>query len=73
MKLTQEEQQELKMLRDKQGSGTMILMQDAFERLQYLNKKEFHNCCTNPRCTGYEGANEETICPVCGHPLFKLT
>jgi hypothetical protein len=72
MKLTEKEQQERKYLQEQKQSRTIPMMQEAQDRLRYLNKKEFHNHCSNPRCTGYEGTEEETICPKCKSKLFKL-
>lgn len=72
MKLTTEEQQELDHLRNAQKSRTIPMMQWQHDRLTYLNKKEFHNCCSNTHCTGHEGTEEETICPKCNSKLHNL-
>ena len=71
MKLSNEEQQEINCLRELQ-QGYIPMMQKDFDRLKYLNHKEFHNCCPNPHCTGHEGTEEEIICPKCKRELMKL-
>lgn len=70
MKLTEKEQQEVNYLRNLQ-QGYVPISKEMDERLKYLNKKEFHNCCSNPSCTGYEGTEDETECPLCGFVLLK--
>ena len=71
MKLTDKEQQEITYLKRLKGSKTIPMMQKDQERLKYLNLKNLHNCCLNPHCTGYEGADKETICPKCQSKLMK--
>ena len=71
MKLTEREQQERTYLEGLKASRTIPMMQKDQDRLRYLNTKEFHNCCSNPRCTGYEGTEKETICPKCKSKLVK--
>lgn len=72
MKLTEIERQELNGLIHLQSSRTIPMMQNEFERLQYLLNKSNHNYCSNPSCEGYEGEEDETTCHVCGARLFKL-
>ena len=48
------------------------MMQEDYDRLKYLNKKDLHNNCKNPQCIGYEGSELETNCPYCKGELFKL-
>jgi len=71
MKLTEQEQQEITYLEGLKASRTIPMMQKNQYRLRYLNAKEFHNCCSNPHCTGYEGTEEETICHKCKSKLHK--
>ena len=47
------------------------LSREMDERLRFLNRKEFHNCCSNPSCTGYEGTEEESKCPKCKSIYIK--
>ena len=70
MKLSNKEQQEVNYLRNFQ-QGYVPMSREMDERLRYLNKKEFHNCCSNPSCTGYEGTDDETECPKCKSKLHK--
>lgn len=72
MELTAQEKQEREYLQGLQQSRTIPMMQKDQDRLRYLNKKEFHNHCSNPSCTGYEGTEEETKCPKCNSDLHKL-
>lgn len=72
MKLTIEEQNERESLIEFQKSKTRFMSQQEHDRLIYLNKKEFHNHCSNIHCTGYEGSEIETNCPKCNYPLHKL-
>jgi hypothetical protein len=72
MKLTIREQQELDHLRESKKSRTIPMTQLQHERLTYLNRKEVRHCCSNAHCTGYEGKENENICPKCGSKLFKL-
>ena len=69
MKLTEQEQQEITYLEGLKASRTIPMMQKNQYRLRYLKVKEFHNCCSNPHCTGYEGTEEETICHKCKSKL----
>jgi hypothetical protein len=71
MKLTEQEQQEKAYLMDLKASRTIPMMQKDQDRLRFLNAKEFHNCCSNHHCTGYQGTEEETICPKCHRKLWK--
>ena len=71
MKLDDKEQQEINLLHEMQRSN-MPLSPFRYDRLIYLHRKEFHNCCSNPKCTGYEGTEIETICPKCQSELFKV-
>ena len=71
MKLTDQEQQEKSYLEGLKASRTIPMMQKDQGRLRYLNAKEFHNCCSNPQCTGYEGTEQETICKNCRRKLVK--
>lgn len=72
MKLTDKEEQEREYLLGLKSSRTIPMRQVDQDRLCYLNYKEFHNQCSNVRCTGYEGTEEEATCPKCGEELFKL-
>jgi hypothetical protein len=72
MKLTTQEQHELDCLREYKKSRTIHMTQLQRERLLYLNRKDVRNCCSNPHCAGYEGKENENICPKCGSNLFKL-
>lgn len=72
MILTQEEEDELKRLRDLQARSDRFLLEEEYNRLKYLTRKYFHNYCINPVCTGYHGNNEETECPECGGEIFKM-
>jgi hypothetical protein len=40
---------------------------------EYFKRKELDNCCINPNCIGYEGGENETICPNCKSKLYKLS
>ena len=71
MKLTDLEKTELNSLLERQKSRTIPMMQRDFERLTYLSRKEFHNCCSNPQCEGYDALETEMICPKCGKSIFK--
>ena len=71
MKLTEQEKQERTYLEELKSSRTIPMMQKDQDRLRYLNAKEFHNCCSNPHCTGYEGIEDEAICPKCKSKLVK--
>ena len=70
MKLSNKEQQEVNYLREFR-QGYVPMTQEMHSRLTHLNKKEFHNCCSNPCCTGYEGTEQETNCPKCKSNLHK--
>jgi hypothetical protein len=72
MELSNKEQQEVNYLRELLQSRTIPMMQKDQDRLQYLNRKEFHNECSNVSCTGYTGTEEETICTKCKSKLHKL-
>ncbi len=71
MKLTEKEEQERIYLEGLKSSRTIVMMQNDQDRLKFLNAKEFHNCCPNPQCTGYDGSDIETICPICNSNLIK--
>ena len=71
MKLTEEEKEEIIYLQNLQKSRTIPMFQEKQDRLRYLNAKEFHNCCSNIHCTGYEGTDEEISCAKCGSKLHK--
>ena len=70
MQLTKDEKEERQLLEIFQ-KGPILMPHEQIERLKYLRAKEFHNCCSNVRCTGYHGIEEETICPVCQSALVK--
>lgn len=70
MKLTSSEEQERLEL---QKPSTKIPMSPKdYNRLKYLNNKYWHNECSNPRCLGYLGTDQETDCPICLKELNKL-
>lgn len=71
MTLTEKEQVEINLLRQEQKE-CLYMPKMYFERLEYLQKKQWHNCCLNPKCTGYEGMEIETVCPKCKSILYKL-
>ncbi len=50
------------------------MLQDQHDRLDFLNRKRLHNCCSNPHCIGFDGMEDLTLklCPNCGAWLFKL-
>lgn len=50
----------------------IFMSEEQHNLLKMLSRKEFHNCCSNPICTGYHGKDQETICPKCHSNLFKL-
>ena len=70
MKLSDKEQQEVNYLREF-SQGYVPMTSNMYNRLNYLNKKEFHNCCSNPGCIGYEGTDKETVCHKCNSKLHK--
>jgi len=72
MTLTVEEQNEREYLLEIRKSRTRVMMPLEQDRLSYITKKEFHNCCSNIHCSGYEGSEIETNCPKCNYPLHKL-
>lgn len=72
MKLTEQEIKELRSLRTLTRNMNIPMTSKDQDRLKYLNAKEFHNCCSNPHCTGHEGSENENICPKCKSKLFKL-
>jgi hypothetical protein len=73
MKLTNQEENERLYIQQLKSSRTIPFINVFLnERLIYLNRKEFHNCCSNPRCIGYEGNESETTCPKCNSKLYKL-
>ena len=71
MRLTAKENDELLMLIERQKSRTIPMLPEQFGRMVELRNKELHNCCTNPRCTGYEGTEHEIHCDSCGRKLYK--
>jgi hypothetical protein len=71
MKLTIAEIKEQQQLEEIKHSSSRLMTQEQWDRLSFLRKKEFLNCCFNPKCTGYEGSDSETICPICNSKLFK--
>lgn len=72
MALTDKELKELECLRNLQSSRTIPLMQESYDRLIYLQKKQCDNMCSNPSCEGYEGSENEKVCPKCKSLLFKI-
>ena len=72
MKLTDSEERELIYLEGLTVSELIPMIPKDQIRLKYLGRKKFHNCCINPKCIGYEGTEEETICQKCGTKLFKM-
>jgi uncharacterized paraquat-inducible protein A len=71
MKLTEQEEEQRTYLNELCASKTVPMMPELQKRLKYLNAKAFHNCCSNPHCTGYEGTDKEIICPKCQSKLIK--
>lgn len=71
MKLTDEEKKERDYLISLRSNTTIPMFQDKQDRLNYLNRKEFHNNCTNPQCTGCDAKEDEYYCPKCGSDIYK--
>jgi hypothetical protein len=72
MKLTAEEEREIENIRDLMESETTYVPIVYKDWLDFLLRKRQHNECSNTNCEGYEGTEEETVCPKCGSELFKL-
>ena len=72
MELTHLEEKERQILIAHQSSITRLMSQFEQDRLKYLNKKEFHNNCSNIHCLGFEGKEHYKYCPLCGSKLHKL-
>jgi uncharacterized paraquat-inducible protein A len=70
MKLSDEELVEIRGL-SRMCQTTSPLSKEMEDRYRYLRKKKIHNCCSNPKCTGYEGTEKEMVCPRCKSKLFK--
>lgn len=50
-----------------------FMSQEEHDRLDHLNKKQIHGCCSNPHCTGFHEAETKPgikHCPICGDDLF---
>ena len=71
MKLSEQEKEEMSILLYEKSSRTQYMSKEKQKRLAYLFLKDYHNCCPNPLCTGHEGEEEETQCPLCGSELMK--
>lgn len=72
MRLTDLEELELEALTRQSLSRVDPIFPDQENRLLFLKQKRLHNTCSNPQCAGYEGHEDEDICPVCKHELLKL-
>jgi len=63
--LTIEESEELKTLRANGKRDDRYLLQEEFDRIDYLQSKQYDHHCMNPRCEG--GCfPEDRTCPECG-------
>jgi len=71
MQLTEAEINEISRLMDKKRNRSMPMLQPDMDRLEYLRRKQFVNCCINPTCEGFEGNNSDVVCPKCGQRLLK--
>ena len=71
MKLSEIEKQEKLDLEGLQNCITIPMSKTQVDRLKYLQNKQWHNCCPNPRCEGYEGTDNEFICLKCSCKLVK--
>ncbi len=72
MPLTPEESQEKTDLEGLCRCVTIPMSLTQFDRLNFLRKKQWENCCSNPRCIGFQGTDEDIVCPHCNYFLYKL-
>ena len=73
MKLTADEQAQYESLVAIRRSSVVFMTPEQQKSLEYLTNKQWHNCCINANCTGYETEIEEEInCPKCGREINKM-
>ena len=71
--LTEKEERRLEYLRELREDTTRPFFPQQMASLRRLVKKQAHNLCANPRCVGYRGTDEETVCTKCGSELYKYS
>ncbi len=67
--LTNEEEEELGVLRQLQKKTNRYLSQEEFERIKYLQSKQYDHHCMNPKCKGGHFPGEYS-CQDCGRLLY---
>lgn len=75
--LTNQEESEYQELQKLRKSSTVPLLEEQWDRLNFLYKKYWDKVCTNPKCEpGFRPKvhedNELATCPNCGDALYSF-